>query len=179
MHKFVPSKFYFINSFKKDYIDKLDSNTGIIYRNYNNKVNLKEIIKIKDYCSRKKITFFISNNFRLSLRLNLDGAYIPSFNKSFRHLSYKIKTGFLILGSAHNIKEIRMKENQGVEIIFLSSVYKKNKNYLGINKFRLLSSLSKKKIIALGGVTKSNLKSIKLLCYGFSGISYFEKKKAP
>ena len=72
-----------------------------------------------------------------------------------------------------------MKENQGVEIIFLSSVYKKNKNYLGINKFRLLSSLSKKKIIALGGVTKSNLKSIKLLCYGFSGISYFEKKKAP
>ena len=39
--------------------------------------------------------------------------------------------------------------------------------------------LSKKKIIALGGVTKSNLKSIKLLCYGFSGISYFEKKKAP
>ena len=133
MHKFIPNKFYFINSFKKKYIDKLDNNTAIIYRNYNKKVNLKEIIKIKDYCLKKKIKFIISNNFRLSLRLNLDGAYIPSFNSSFTHLSYKIKTNFLVLGSAHNIKEIRQKEKQGVDFIFISSIFKNNKNYLGVN----------------------------------------------
>ena len=175
MHKSIPNKFYFINSFKKNYIDKLDNNTAIIYRNYNNKINLKEIIKIKDYCFKKKIRFIISNNFRLSLRLNLDGAYIPSFNNSFAHLNYKTKANFLILGSAHNIKEIRQKEKQGVDFIFISAIFKKNKNYLGFNKFKILSSLSKKNIIALGGISKSNLKILRLInCYGFCGISYFE-----
>ena len=32
-----------------------------------------------------------------------------------------------------------------LEKIFLSSLFKKNKNFLGINKFKLLSKLTKKK----------------------------------
>jgi thiamine-phosphate pyrophosphorylase len=51
-----------------------------------------------------------------------------------------------MLGSAHNNKEIKLKEKQLVKIIFLSSVFKKNKNYLGINKFKLLSRLTNKKL---------------------------------
>ena len=53
------------------------------------------------------------------------------------------KKQFLMLGSAHNNKEIKLKERQLVKIIFLSSVFKKNKNYLGINKFKLLSKINK------------------------------------
>ena len=64
---------------------------------------------------------------------------IPSFNKSLKHLSYSFSKKFLILGSAHNRKEIKIKETQKVNIIFLSSLFKKNNNYLGINKFKLLS----------------------------------------
>jgi thiamine-phosphate pyrophosphorylase len=57
----------------------------------------------------------------------------------------------------------------------LSSLFKKNKNYLGINKFRLLSKLTYLKVIALGGISNINLKKLKLLdCNGFAGISYFE-----
>ncbi len=79
------------------------------------------------------------------------------------------------MGSAHNIKEIRLKEIQKVDLIFVSSIFKKNKNYLGIYKFKLLNNLTKKKVIALGGISKNNKKKIKMLdCYGFSGISYFE-----
>ena len=65
------------------------------------------------------------------------------FNKSFNHLNYKIKN-FLIIGSAHNIKEIRIKELQGVKEIFLSSIFKKNKNYLGLYKFINISNHTKK-----------------------------------
>ena len=62
----------------------------------------------------------------------------------------------------------------------MSSVFKKNKNYLGLNKFRLLSNLTRKKIIALGGITKKNLKKLNLLnCDGYAGISFFQKKTAP
>ena len=80
-----------------------------------------------------------------------------------------------MLGSAHNNKQIKLKERQLVKIIFVSSIFKKNKNYLGVNKFKLLSRLTNNKIIALGGVSNKNLKKLKLLnCFGFAGISYFE-----
>ena len=75
---------------------------------------------------------------------------------------------------------MRIKERQRVKIIFISSLFKKNKNYLGIYKFKNLASLTKKIIIALGGISKMNEKKLKVLnCYGFSGISYFEQKKGP
>jgi thiamine-phosphate pyrophosphorylase len=108
----------------------------------------------------------------------LDGAYLPSFNKEIKHLSYSLPKNFLIIGSAHNYKEIKIKEKQGVKIIFLSSLFKKNKNYLGINKFKLISKFTKKNIIALGGISKNNLKKLNILnCFGFAAISYFEQKK--
>ena len=125
MHKKIPAKFYFINSFKKNIINKLDNNTGIIFRNYKKKIKITEIIKIRNYCLSKKIQFFLSNNFKIALKLRLDGVYLPSFNKDLKHLNYKINSTFLIIGSAHNIKEIRIKEKQNVKLIFLSSIFKK------------------------------------------------------
>ena len=175
MHNKFPNNFYFLKTFKKNNIDKLNNNTGVIYRNYENKLNINEIINIKKYCAKRNIKFFLSNNFKLALKLGLDGAYIPSFNKDFRHLSFKINKSFLILGSAHNIKEIRIKEAQRAEIIFLSSILKKNKNYIGIYNFRFLKNITNKRIVALGGITKFNMRKLKLVeSFGFSGISYFE-----
>ena len=173
-------KYYFINKFDTNNIDKQDKQTIIIYRNYQKKtIDHNLILKIKNYCKKKLIKFYLSNNIRLAIRLDLDGAYIPSFNKSLKHLAFSYKKNFKIIGSAHNLKQIRIKENQGVEKIFLSSVFKKNKN-LGINKFKLLSKLTNKHIVALGGISNSNLKKIKFLNQSdFAGISYFEQKKGP
>ena len=110
----------------------------------------------------------------------MDGAYIPSFNKTTNHLAYSYKKNFNIVGSAHNLKEIKIKEKQKVNRIFLSSLFKKNKNFLGINKFKLLSKLTNKQVVILGGVSKENLKKIKILNQTeFAGISYFEQKKGP
>ena len=180
MHNNIPTKFYFINCFIKNNIDKLDNNTAIIYRNYKDKLNISEIIKIKKYCSKNKIKFFLSNNFKIAMKLGLDGAYLPSFTKSYKHLSYRLKTSFVIMGSAHNIKEIRIKEKQNVKLIFISSLFKKNKNYLGIYKFIKLKNLTNRNVIALGGISRLNKKKLNFIkCYGFSGISFFEQKKGP
>ena len=169
-------KYYFINKFDTNNIDKQDKETIIIYRNYSSKlIDERYILEIKKYCKKRSIKFYLSNNFILAIKLDLDGVYIPAFNNSFKHLSYSLKKNFKIIGSAHNLKEIRTKENQKVETIFISSLFKINKNYLGINKFRILSKLTKRKIIALGGVSKENKKKLALLnqC-SFAGISYFE-----
>ena len=117
----------------------------------------------------------MSNNVKLAIKLDLDGAYIPSFNKNFKHLSYSHRKKFKIIGSAHNIKEIKIKEIQKVNKIFISSIFKKNKNFLGINKFKLLSKLTTNQVVALGGISKKNRKLLRLTnCSDFAGISYFE-----
>jgi thiamine-phosphate pyrophosphorylase len=170
------SKYYFINKFDTNNIDKIDNQTIIIYRNYSSKIyNTDLILKIKKYLKKKSIKFYLSNNVKLAIKLDLDGAYIPSFNQSFNHLSYTYKKKFNILGSAHNLKEIRTKEIQKVNKIFLSSLFKNNKNFLGLNKFKILSNQTKKKIVVLGGVSHKRIKLLKLLNNpDFAGISYFE-----
>ena len=168
-------KYYFINKFDTNNIDKQDKQTTIIYRNYSTKIDPSLILKIKRYCKKKSIKFYLSNNIRLAIKLSLDGAYIPSFNKSLKHLAYSYKRNFKIVGSAHNLKEIRIKENQNVTRIFLSSLFKRNKNFLGINRFKLLSKLTKKNIVILGGISSNNKKKLSLLDQSdFAGISYFE-----
>ena len=170
------NKYYFINKFDTNIIDKQDKQTTIIYRNYNSKtIDQDLILKIKKYCKKSKVKFYLSNNIKLAIKLDLDGAYVPSFNKSTKHLAFSLKKKFNIIGSAHDIKQIRTKEIQNVNLIFISSIFKKNENYLGINKFKLISKLTKKKVVALGGISSSNLKKLKLLrCQDFAGISFFE-----
>jgi thiamine-phosphate pyrophosphorylase len=176
MHINMMRKYYFINKFDTNNIDKQDKQTTIIYRNYSTKTTDETfILKIKKYCKKKSINFYLSNNVRLAIKLGLDGVYIPAFNNSIKHLAYSYKKNFQIIGSAHNLKQIREKENQNVSKIFLSSLFKKNKNFLGINKFKLLSKLTKKKIVVLGGISNKNKKKLSLLDQSdFAGISYFE-----
>ena len=169
-------KYYFINKFDTNNIDKQDKQTTIIYRNYSSKPSDQILIlKIKRYCKKKSIKFYLSNNIKLAIKLDLDGTYIPAFNKSLKHLAYSYKKNFGIIGSAHNLKEIRIKENQNVNKIFLSSLFKKNKNFLGVNRFKLLSKLTIKNIVVLGGISEKNKRKLSLLNqYDFAGISYFE-----
>ena len=170
------NKYYFINKFDTNNINKQDKQTIIIYRNYSSKIQDENLIlNIKKYCNKKSIKFYLSNDVKLAIKLNLDGVYIPAFNNSFKHLAYSYKKNFNIVGSAHNLREIRQKEKQKVNKIFLSSLFKENKNFLGINKFKLLSKLTNINIVVLGGISKTNKKKLSILKQSdFAGISYFE-----
>jgi thiamine-phosphate pyrophosphorylase len=47
-------------------------------------------------------------------------------------------------------------------------------------KFKILSKYTEKKVVALGGISKKNIKQIKLTnASSIAGISYFEQKKGP
>ena len=175
MHKSYPKQYYFINKFDKEIIQKQSKKTAIVFRNYTEQNKRENLVKIKNYCKKQKLKFFLSNNVKFALKLGLDGAYIPSFNRNISHLSFDLPKNFLILGSAHNLKEIRQKEIQKVELLFISPIFKFKKNYLGLNRFKLISKLTTKKIIALGGISKKNIKKLSLTnSFGFAGISYFE-----
>ena len=179
MHNYLPKIYYFIDEFNKEHIKKLNKNIAIIYRNYDQEINLSLIKEIKQFSKINGRKFFLANNVKIAIKLGLDGVYIPSFNKKPKILSFPTKKKFIVLGSAHNLKEIRIKENQNVKCIFLSPIFKvdKSKSYLDIYKFNFLTKYTKKKIICLGGLNKNNIKKVNLLdIHGFASISLFNKQ---
>ena len=175
MHIKLLTKYYFINTLDTNNLQKQDKETIIIYRNYSSSnININKLIKLKNFLKKRGNKFFLANDFKLALKLGLDGVYIPSFNKNFNHLAYSTFLNFVVVGSAHNLKEIRIKELQKAKNIFISSLFKKNKNYLGSNRFKILAKYTKKKVVALGGISKKNIKQIKLTNVSrIAGISYF------
>ena len=51
-------KYYFINKFDTNNIDKQDKQTTNIYRNYSNKLlDQKQILEIKNYCKKNPLDF--------------------------------------------------------------------------------------------------------------------------
>jgi thiamine-phosphate pyrophosphorylase len=178
MHNKILNKYNFIKEFDQSHLDKQDKKTIIIFRNYNQQIDEELILTIKNYCKKKGNKFLISNNIKLAIKLNLDGAYIPAFNKSFSHNSYTLKKNFKLIGSAHNLVEIKIKEKQNVSSIFISSIFKndKCKKFLGIYRFFNLMKLTKKNVVCLGGINKDNIKKIKLLkINNIASISMFQK----
>ena len=176
MHIKLLTKYYFINTLDTNNLQKQDKETIIIFRNYSSSnIKIDKLINLKNFLRKQGNKLFLANNFKLALKLGLDGVYIPSFNNNFYHLAYSTFLNFTVVGSAHNLKEIRIKELQKAKGIFLSSLFKKNNNYLGLNKFKILNNCTKKEVVALGGISKKNIKKIKLLkISGIAGISYFK-----
>ena len=180
MHYKNLKKYYFINYFDKKHILKLDKNVDIIYRNYSKDISLKEISGIKKLCKKTGRKFYLSNDVKLAIKHDLDGVYIPSFNKELRHNIYKIKKKFNIIGSAHNIQEINIKIQQNVKEIFIAPIFKRKIKIIGLYGFLKIRSSFNQKLIALGGINEDNIKKLNLLkADGFAAIKYFDKKKAP
>ena len=171
--------YHFIDEFKESELEKIKfKNISIIYRNYSKKISISEIIKLKKYCKKRRFNVFLANNYKLAWKLNLDGSYIPSFNKNFIHKIFLPKKNFLLIGSSHNLSEILLKKKQGCKEIFLSPIFpvKKHNSYLDLNRFRLITRLANIKIIALGGINKKNLKKLHMSnASGFASISYIKK----
>ena len=69
----------------------------------------------------------------------------------------------LVNSSFLDLNQILHLNYNSVKLIFLSSIFKKNKNYIGIYNFRYLKNITNKKVVALGGITKLNKRKLKLI----------------
>ena len=178
MHKKLQI-YYFINEFDYSHFINLDKNISFIWRNKNKETLLKTLIELRNFCNKNGRKLYINNDIYLAHKIGADGLYISSNNKDLILGSGKLKKNFKILGSAHNIKEIKIKEIQNVTEIFLSPLFKKKKNKkLDIFRYLNLKKATNMKDIALGGINEKNFKRLKLINpAGFAGITYFEKKR--
>ena len=159
-------------------IDLLKTNQkiNIILRNIKNN-EIKEIIKFRKKCKNKKIKFYIANNHKIANLCKADGLYISAHNKK------KYFVNITKIGSAHNIKEINEKIQQGCSEIIFSRLFKTNynnkKSFFGVIKFNLLKHIFNKDIYPLGGINNKNLLKLNMInSKGFAVLSAVKKKPA-
>ena len=175
---FIIKKNYYLyidntKSFNLDLL-KHSHKFSIIYRNSILSENIKNIILFKKKCDRKKIKFYIANNYNLAKKCNASGLYLSSHNKKIYH-------NINVIGSAHNYKEINQKVKQKCKIIILSRLfktsYKNKKSFFGISKFNLMVKNYKVKLFPLGGINSNNLMKMNLInSIGFAIMSEIKKK---
>ena len=179
MQILLPKIYCYINEYNLTELSKLSNNINLIYRNYNSHNDIDTILKLKNFSKKTKRKLYITNNIKLALNLKLSGIYIPSFNNKINYpYLYNKPKKFKIIGSAHNVKEILIKEKQGCEEIFVSSIFKNSKSnkFLGIVRFNLLTNNSSNKIVALGGINENNFNNLSSTnCVGFASIGWAKK----
>ena len=148
--------YYFIDKIDRKEIENLPNKISIIYRNYVDKKRDRELTLLVKICKRKRQKVYIANDLKKAIKYNFDGLYIPSFikNKVHKNLSKRID----IIGSAHNVSQLKTKEDQGCKEIFISPIFKSKKRYssLGIIRFNLIALKAKGKIVCLGGISDEN-----------------------
>ena len=180
MHKYLPNFFIFLDQYNSEIFKNKNINIGIIYRNYKDRNRENQLTKIAKACKKSRYQLFVSNDVKLVNKVKADVFYVQSLNKT-KNFSNLEKKNIIILGSAHNQKEIHRKISQNCRAIFLSPLFyvKKSKSFLGLHKFNYLSYVNKISILALGGITENNIRKLKLLYIkGFGGIRIFKKKPA-
>ena len=184
MYAFKKKYFLIIESIKD--LDlrniKIHNKFNVIYRNFNKSENIDGIKKFRNQCKLKQIKFFIANDTKLAVAVKADGLYISAFDKNLKSLHY-IKSNFSIIGSAHNMKEIKLKILQGCNYILLSKLFKVDYDdkapHLGIIKFNIFCNKISKNLVALGGIKIEKLNHLKHInCKSIAILSELKKKPA-
>ena len=121
---------------------------NLILRNPD-RFNRNDLKKFNYKCTSRNIDLFIPNNVKILLFLRSNKFYISAYNKKqYEHLK-KINRKIEIIGSAHNVAEIREKIQQGCDYIVLSRIFetssKYKKGHLGTMRFNLLTRNFSKK----------------------------------
>lgn len=174
----LKEKYFYIDSIQNldlDYIKKTKAN--LIIRASNTKKN-QDFYKFINKCKNKFINIFIANDTNLLRKVKSNNFYISSFNKKKYFYLKRNNSKIKIIGSAHNIKEINEKFDQGCDKIVFSRLFKTyKKGFYDVVKFNLTAGQSKKKIVALGGISESNYKKLKMVnCIGFAVLKELKNK---
>ena len=141
-------------------------NICIIYRPEKDaSKNLIQIPKIKNFCKKNKILFYIADNYKLATKYESNGIFLSSSNNNFIK-PIQNKRDFATIGSAHNSREYWIKNKQDCKIIMLSPIFFNEKysenQMLGATKFNLISYGWKNELCALGGINLNNLKKLRM-----------------
>ena len=158
------------------------SNIQIIYNSHDFKS--EKFIKIKNFCIKNKIKFYILDNYKLAIKNRLDGIIISHNNKTIKYFGNPLckMNKIEIIGKTHSQADYFVKIKQHSTKIILSPLFKTKKysknNILNVIKFNLISLNWKTNPIPLGGINIKNYKYLNMVkAKTFASASIFLRKK--
>jgi len=180
---YIENFFFFTDQINNEIINQVlkFKNISVIYNTLEKSENLKELGKIQIFCKKNNIKLYITNNYKLAIKVKSDGVFL---NNQFKQkLIFNCnKLNFKTIIGVHSQQEYYQKtkeifDDTIVSPIFFNKKYSVNK-ILNPIKFNLLSLNWRKRKYALGGVSLGNLKKTYLTTsYGVGFVSLIRDPK--
>ena len=173
--------YFFIDKINETNLDQVKKTGAILILRRSKNISLKRLKKFALNCKSKRIDLFVANRFKLLSLLKTNRFYVSAWNKKYYKNLRKFNSNIELVGSAHNVNEIKEKIDQGCSQIFLSRIfetkYRLKKGFLGVTRFKLITRRFVSNFIALWGINIKNFNQIKSLnIIGFA--MSLDKKKA-
>ncbi len=133
----------------------------------------KEAVEIKSLCERYKIPFIINDNVQLAVKVGADGVHVGQNDMVAQDVRALIGPDKILGVSTQTVEEAILAEKMGADYLGVGAVFPTgSKNDCWVLSHELcrdICSAVKIPVVAIGGITKDNIKMLKGL--GFAGIS--------
>ena len=133
----------------------------------------KEAVEIKSLCERYKIPFIINDNVQLAVKVGADGVHVGQNDMVAQDVRALIGPDKILGVSTQTVEEAILAEKMGADYLGVGAVFPTGSKddcwVLSHELCRDICSAVKIPVVAIGGITKDNIKMLKGL--GFAGIS--------
>lgn len=133
----------------------------------------KEAVEIKSLCERYKIPFIINDNVQLAVKVGADGVHVGQNDMVAQDVRALIGPDKILGVSTQTVEEAILAEKMGADYLGVGAVFPTGSKddcwVLPHELCRDICSAVKIPVVAIGGITKDNIKMLKGL--GFAGIS--------
>lgn len=133
----------------------------------------KEAVEIKSLCEKYKVPFIINDNVQLAIKAGADGVHVGQNDMVAQDVRALIGPDKILGVSTQTVEEAILAEKMGADYLGVGAVFPTGSKVdcwvLSHELCREICSAVKIPVVAIGGITKDNIKMLKGL--GFAGIS--------
>ncbi len=135
------------------------------YKKGNDKDHLKEAIKINNLCKKYNSLFIVNDRIDIALASNADGVHLGQDDFDIKTARKLLGSSKIIGVSANNSTDINKAVKDGCDYIGVGPVFstltKKGKKPLGVEKIKALIKDINIPCFAIGGINQLNISSLK------------------
>lgn len=133
----------------------------------------KEAVEIKALCKKYNVPFIINDNVELAKKIDADGVHVGQNDMVAQDVRAIIGPDKILGVSTQTVEEAILAEKMGADYLGVGAVFPTGSKddcwVLSHELCRDICSAVKIPVVAIGGITKDNIKELKGL--GFAGIS--------